>query len=259
MRPPVTAIIPTYNEAPNIREAIRSVQWADEIIVVDSFSTDGTPDIVREYLNVTLVQHEYENSARQKNWIIPQAAHEWIFLLDADERVNEALYKEVIQTLEDPGANHAFWIPRENYFMGRSVRHALKGDRVVRLFRRDTCRYQDLAVHAEIETEYPVGELKQSLVHYSYRESAHFLAKMERYAGWSARDHDGRTGRIGPWHLLAKPFFRFIKHYILNRGFLDGRSGLVVSIVMAWGVFLRYLHMIELRNTGLKSEKGKSA
>lgn len=245
----ITAIIPTYNEAPNIRGAIESVSWADEIIVVDSFSSDGTLEIAREFQGVKVFQHEYENSARQKNWIIPQASHEWIFLLDADERVEDDLKQELLKASNEPGKFHAYWIPRENFFFNRSVKHALKGDRVIRLFRRDTCRYQDLAVHAEIETNYPVGELKNSLRHNSYRDSAHFLAKMERYAAWSARDHNERTGRIGAWQLLVKPAFRFYKHYFINLGFLDGRAGLIVSVMMAWGVFLRYLKMIELRKS----------
>ena len=254
MRAKVTAIIPTFNEAPNIRDAIQSVAWADEIIVVDSYSTDGTAGMVREHQRVRFVQHEYENSATQKNWIIPQASHEWIFLLDADERVPEALKLEVFRILERGGERHAYWIPRENLFLGRTVKHALKGDKVIRLFKRDTCRYQNLAVHAEIETDYPVGQLKNSILHYSYRDSRHFLQKMERYAEWSARDHSGRTRAIGFWHLLVKPWFRFCKHYVFNLGFLDGRAGFIVSAVMAWGVFLRYLKLIELRQKSANRE-----
>lgn len=243
----ITAIIPTFNEEPNIKAAIKSVLWADEIIVVDSFSTDNTLAVASSFKSVRITQHEYENSARQKNWIIPQAKHEWIFLLDADERVSEALKEEVLKTVKDPDQYHAFWVPRENYFFGRSVNHALKGDKVIRLFKRDTCEYEDLAVHAEIITDYPVGQLSNSLIHQSYRDSKHFLSKMERYAEWSSRDHASKTPRIGAFQLMIKPAFRFFKHYFLNRGFLDGRAGLLVSIIMAWGVFLRYLKMLENR------------
>jgi glycosyltransferase involved in cell wall biosynthesis len=243
----VTAIIPCYNEIDHIGEAIESVSWADEIIVVDSFSTDGTYEYLLSVKNIQLHQRTYQNSANQKNWIIPQATHEWIFLLDADERVPAPLRDEVLKTLEDPGEFHAFWIPRENFFLGRSLKHTLRGDAVIRLFRRDTCRYRDLQVHAEIETDHPVGRLKNRLAHHSYKSARHFLKKMERYAEWSAADHDKRTGRVGAFHLLVKPAFRFFKHYVINGGFLDGRAGLIVSVVMAWGVFLRYLKMIELR------------
>ena len=240
--PKITAIIPTFNEEAHINAALDSVSWADEIIVVDSFSTDRTPALVRENNRVRFVQHEYVNSATQKNWIIPQAKNEWIFLLDADERVTKALRSELqaFQGRNESIAESAYWISRKNFFLGQRLNHIWKGDAVIRLFHRDQCRYQDLAVHAEIETKGKIGRLKGSLEHHSFLTMERYLEKLERYAHWSARDYDKRTGRIGFYQLWLKPAYRFCKHYILELGFLDGKAGYTISKLMARGVRRRY-------------------
>lgn len=243
----ITALITCYNEAPNIKGAIESVLWADEIMVVDSFSDDGTVEIIKEFPQVRLLQHKYESAAIQKNWAIPQASHNWIFVLDSDERVTDKLKKEILEKASKPGKYHGWWIPRVNYFLGRPVPHAFAGDKVIRLFRKDTCKYEQLAVHAEVISDEPIGRFKNHIVHYSYRDADHFLEKVDRYAGWSAKDHEPKTGRITWFHLFIKPAFRFFKHYIWQMGFLDGKPGYIVSSLMAWGVFLRYFKMIDMR------------
>ena len=137
----ITAIIPTYNEELSIEKAIKSVLWADEIIIVDSFSTDRTVEIARRYTD-NILSHEYINSATQKNWTIPQASHPWIFVLDADEHATIALAEEVKSVLEKGTDMYAFWIRRQNYFMGKRLRFSgWQNDSVIRLFKRDFCRY----------------------------------------------------------------------------------------------------------------------
>ncbi len=139
----LTTIIPTGNEAHNIIEAIKSVEFADEVMVVDSFSTDATVKLA-EPLADTILQREYENSASQKNWAIPQAQHEWILLLDADERVTPALKKEVLSIINSNTQYSGFWIKRQNYFMKKKVRFSgWQGDKVIRLFKRDECKYEN--------------------------------------------------------------------------------------------------------------------
>lgn len=245
----LSVIITTHNEAHNIGQALASVKWADELLVVDSFSADDTVAIAQSYTD-RVYQRAYQGPADQKNWIIPQASHEWILLLDADERVTPELKKEIQRWL---AADHipydAFWIGRKNYFLGKEIRFSgWQGDQVVRFFRRDICRYNEKRVHEEIITEgIQTGLLKNKLLHYTYKDSAHFLEKIHRYAEWSAQDHEGETAQVNAYHLLLKPLFRFFKHYILKLGFLDGRTGLVVSSIMAWGVFLRYLKIVEYR------------
>ncbi len=242
----VTAIIPCFNEEKNIRKALESVRWADEVMVVDSFSTDNTLDIAREFTDVIL-QREYENSASQKNWAIPQAKHDWIILLDADEWATPELEAEVKQILTNPQKD-AYWIYRQNYFMGEKIRYSgWQNDRVVRLFRR-SCRYEPLHVHAEVITKgIEVGVLKHKLQHNTFKSTANYLKKLERYGDWAARDYAKNMQRVGFFHLLVKPFVRFLKHYVLKLGILDGRVGFIISALAAWSVFLRYFKLMELR------------
>jgi len=245
---PITVIITTFNEADNIAGVLASVDWADEIILVDSFSTDNTAALAQQHPKVRLLQRTYTGPADQKNWAIPQAKHEWILLLDADERVTPALRSEIETWLgRDSIPYDAFWIGRNNHFLGRRVRYSgWQGDAVVRFFRRDVCRYDDKQVHEEIVTQgLRVSRLTHKMEHYTFKNAAHFLDKVNRYAAWSAQDYAVKTPKVTVFHLFFKPLFRFFKHYILQRGFLDGRTGFVVCAILAWSVFLRYLYLLE--------------
>jgi len=139
----LSAIIPTFNEEENLRECLESVRWADEVLVVDSFSQDRTVEIASE-LGARVVQHEYVNSAAQKNWAIPLALHPWVLLVDADERVTLDLRDEIRELLTVEPPFDGYWIRRANHFLGRRMEHCgWETDRVIRLFRRDVARYQD--------------------------------------------------------------------------------------------------------------------
>lgn len=255
----ISAIIPCFNEQHNIAGAIESCQFADEIIVVDSFSTDETLEIIKKYPDVILLQHEYEHSAAQKNWTIPQAKHDWVFLLDADERTNQKLIDEIRETVNSSPKQVAFWIGRDNIFMDQSVSHVWKGDAVIRLFRKSQCRYENKHVHAEIITDGEIGRLNQRLSHDTYAGKgleAHLLKGM-RYTTWAALDRVNKIKKISSYHLLVKPFFAFLKRYILNRGFLDGKAGFIISCMGAWNVFIRNvkiyrMHQGEKFDTKLK-------
>lgn len=247
----LTVLIPTFNEVENLRQLLPLVSWADEVLVVDSFSTDDTVNYALS-MGAKVIQRAYGNSASQKNWAIPQAAHSWIFLIDADERPTPDLVKEVQQILTQPEAEEspvAYWIGRNNYFLGKPIRFSgWQNDAVIRLFKRDDCQYEEKEVHAEILSTGKIARLKARFDHYTYKDMAHFLAKMERYAYWSAKDHLAKTKQITWFHLYIKPAFRFFKHYILKQGFRDGKEGLIVCKVLAWGVFLRYVMMLEMKN-----------
>lgn len=244
----LTVLIPTFNEAENLEKLLPLVQWADEILVVDSFSTDDTVAIAQKH-GARVIQRVYDYPGYQKNWGIPQARNAWVFIVDADERPTPALIEEIKKIIQQPARETvAYWIGRENYFLNQRIRYSgWQGDKVIRLIWRDKCCYGQERVHEEIVAEGKVGQLQHKLQHFTYRSLQHFLAKMERYADWSALDHSKRTRRVGFFHLYLKPAFRFFKHYILQRGFLDGRAGLIVSVVMAWGVFLRYAKLYEKR------------
>lgn len=246
----ITAIIPCYNEEQTLEAAIESVKFADELLVVDSYSTDSSLGIAKKY-GARIIQREYENSASQKNWAIPQATHEWILLLDADEVIPMALRAEVEAVVNASPKEVAFWIPRRNKFMGRWIKYSgWQGDKVIRLFKKSRCRYEDKHVHAEIEADGPIGQLNNAIDHDTYRGLDAYIRKLDRYADWQARDYHSRTGRIGIYHLWLKPGFRFFKHYWLKGGFRDGVPGLTISYLQAYAVRMRYLKMWDLRRTG---------
>ncbi|MEZ5041464.1 MAG: glycosyltransferase family 2 protein [Saprospiraceae bacterium] len=244
---PLSVIIPTFNESDHMEGVLATVDWVDEVLVIDSFSTDDTLEKAKA-LGAKVIQRKYTGPADQKNWAIPQAKNEWVLILDADERLTLSLRAEIEQLLsQDKIAFDGFWIGRQNYFMDQKISYSgWQGDAVIRLIRRDACRYNDKQVHEEIISEgVTIGRLKNKMEHYTFKNATHFLDKMRRYGEWSAQDHLKSTARVTNFHLFFKPLFRFFKHYILQRGFMDGRVGLIISIIMAWSVFLRYLYMIE--------------
>ena len=276
---PLTVIFTTFNEEHNIAAALDSVKgWASEIIVIDSFSTDNTEQIVRLYPNVNFIQRQYLGPSFQKNWAIPLANHEWVLLMDADERTTIEMRYEIeeilrgfrvssfefrvssVQQLETQNLKpetqyDCFWIGFTHYFMGQKVRYSgWQNDKTIRLIRRDKCRYNDNRVHEEIMTEgLQVGHLKNKFEHYTFKDINHFVAKQQRYAAWSAEDYEKKTGTVTYYHLLLKPFFRFFKHFILKKGILDGYVGFIISAVAAWTVFKRYVYVLE--NRRLKNAK----
>jgi glycosyltransferase involved in cell wall biosynthesis len=245
--PALSVIIPTYNEADNLPLLLPLLSWADEVLVVDSYSTDETVAIARRF-GCKVLQRPYQSPADQKNWAMQQAQHDWVLLLDADERPDEHLCAELQLLLKTEPQHRAYWVSRRNFFLGKLVRYGGWGsDKVIRLADRRHCHYPPKQVHEEIECRGSSGWLQQPLDHYTYKDLRHFIAKQERYARWSAQDKAAKTGSLGPWHFVAKPFFRFCKHYLWQRGFLDGYRGLIIASIMAWSVFLRYAHLWELR------------
>ncbi len=242
----LSAIIPAYNEEEMIRKCLESVRWADEIFVVDSFSRDRTVEIAREF-GARVVQHEYVNSATQKNWAIPLAAHPWVLLVDADERVTPQLRDEIREILASEPHADGFWIRRLNHFLGRPMRHCgWETDKVIRLFRRDAARYEDREVHAEIDLPGDLPVLKNPLLHYSFRSFSQYWRKMQLYSDWGASQLR-REGRRAGWISIAlRPFLRFFKMYVVRLGFLDGIHGLVLCFLAAFTVFLKYAKLWEL-------------
>jgi len=244
----LTALIPTGNEIHNIEAVIASVGFADEILIVDSFSTDGTYEKAHK-LATKVIRREYQYSASQKNWAIPQAQHEWILLVDADEHVTQELKTEIIEILKNPkeGVN-AYDIGRNNHFMGERVRFSgWKNDSVIRLFKRDFCNYEDKHVHAKLIVNGTIGKLKHKLYHNTYITFDKYIEKMNRYATLQAKDYETKTGVLTPFHFVIKPFWGFFKHYIIQSGFRDGVVGLTIGYVQGYVIFMRYVKLWLLR------------
>lgn len=241
----ITAIVPTYNEVANIEECLRGLQWADEILVVDSFSTDGTPELAAP-LATRVVQHEYLNSAAQKNWAIPQASHEWIVLLDADERCPPELAREIQKTLLEEPKRDGFWIHRRNFFLGKEMRHGgWSKDKVIRVFRREL-RYQNLPVHADIDVPFErVGMLRERLIHYSIDSLDQFFEKRMRYAVWAASELDREGTRGTAFLIVVRGALHFLKMYVMRGGFRDGMHGFVLAFLYSFYTSAKYVRLWE--------------
>jgi glycosyltransferase involved in cell wall biosynthesis len=255
MRKPLSILIPTFNEEHNIGDCLESVKWADEIFVVDSFSQDRTLDICREYTE-RIVQHEYVNSATQKNWAIPQTTYEWVMIVDADERVSPQLKDSIEKALENPQDYSGFYVKRESFFLDKLIEHGgWERDQVLRLFNKKRGRYQDREVHACIELDGNEGYLEGPLYHYTYRNLDQYFEKFDRYTRWAAGDLKA-AGRHATWTNLAlRPFMRFLKMSVLRLSFLDGTHGLVLSMLAAYSVFMKYARLWEKE---LQEDPGKA-
>lgn len=244
-RRPLTAIVPTFNEEEMIRGCLESVRFADEILVVDSFSTDGTLAIARE-LGARVIQRAFDYPAAQKNWAIPQAAHEWVLLLDADERATPALREEIEQILQQGPRADAYWIRRVNFFLGRPIRRCGWGsDKVIRLFRRDVSRYREQRVHEEIDLPGTLPILRHRLQHLTFRSFGQYFNKLNLYSDWGAGQMYERGRRAKAVEVLLRPIGRFIRMYFLRLGFLEGGRGLVLSLLGAFSVYLKYARLWE--------------
>ena len=249
-RAPISVIVPTGSRDDVIEDCLRSVRWADEVIVVDSYSTDGTLAIAKKYADRVL-QHEYGFSALQKNWAIPQASHAWVLIVDTDERVSAELRAEIEALLRSNPAEAGFRIPRANIVLGRELRGAgYTPDYQVRLFRRDAARYDLRRVHAHIRLDGSCGTLRSPLVHYSGRSLDQMIGNLLLLmTSWEAEQRaPARAQRRarGMWiNLLLRPIAAFGLRYFRQGGWRDGYHGLVVSLVWAIYVAITYMKVWE--------------
>lgn len=246
-RYPLSVVITTYNEEDNIADCIESVIWADEILVVDSFSTDRTVEIIESY-PVRLEQREYYGSAAQKNWALDRVVHDWVLIVDADERVTEPLAREILELLAEEPEAEGYAIRRRNVFVDKVIRHSgWSTDTVIRLFRRDKGRYPNRRVHADLAIEGPTPLLDEAFLHYTFRSFDQYFEKFLNYAEWGAAQAFREGKRAGFLEIFGRPVWRFFRTYVLQLGFLDGRHGLVLCMLMSFGVYLKYARLWEYR------------
>ncbi len=232
-------MIVTKNEEANIEGALKSVADAKEIIVVDSFSKDRTVEICRQFTG-KVYEHEWQGFARQKQMAVDYAEGPWVLILDADERVTPELRAEIAERITDTGCN-GFYIPRENYFIGKWIRHSgWWPDHTLRLFRKERGRLEPREVHEKVVVQGTAGYLKNPLRHYTYRSVSDFVERMERYSSLAAEEIGKKSGRAGFSSLMARPFATFVKMYLLRKGFLDGTRGLVLAVLYSFYTFLKY-------------------
>jgi glycosyltransferase involved in cell wall biosynthesis len=251
----LSAIVTSFNEEENIRECLQSVAFADEVLLVDSFSTDRTVDIAKSLPGVRVVQREYLGAAAQKNWAMDQVAHPWVLIVDADERITPALAREIEQVIASSPKADRFYIRRENVFVDRVIQHSgWSTDKVVRLLRRGAARYPKRRVHADIPAGAHSPTLQSPMVHFTFRSLEQYLEKLNRYAVWGAADLWRKGKQAGPSGLVFRPAWRFVRMYGLQAGFLDGKHGLVLCALQAYGVFLRWAKLWEWRRMEKRGE-----
>jgi len=247
--PCLTAVILTHNEAAFIEECVDSLTWADEIVVFDCFSDDGTRDLARAK-GARVLEHPFVNFAQQRNAALELIESEWIFFVDADERATPALAREVREVIVNR-SEAGWWVPRHNYIVGRCIMHAgWYPDYQLRLLRREKARYHPAReVHEVVILDGKEGYLKNTLIHYNYDTWREFLEKQRRYLAFDARMQVQTGVHPRPWTYVLQPLREFSRRYITLRGFRDGWHGLILSLLMAYTAFLTTVEVGRLRRT----------
>ncbi len=247
--PRVTAVIITLNEAARIADAVNSVSWADEVLVVDSHSTDDTVELARR-AGARVEVRDWPGYIAQKNYGASAARNDWILSLDADERVTPALAGEIqaVMAAEPPAAGYR--MPRVSYYLGRWIRTTdWYPDPQLRLYDRRRGKWTGRYVHESVAVDGAPGRLRHELQHYTYRDVSHHLKTIDRYTSLAARQmfEDGR--RAGIPHVLLHPPAAFLRNYVVRGGFRDGSVGLVVSLLNSYYVFCKFVKLWELRRS----------
>ncbi len=249
----ISAAIITYNEEKNIEDAIRSVSWADEIIVVDSESTDQTRELA-ESLGARVLLKPWAGFSAQKQFAVDEAAHDWIFSLDADERVTDELREGIRGLADKEGHADGFRIPRLSYYMGRAIKHGgWYPDLQLRLFDRRRGKWNGAIVHesVQMEQEARVEILKGDILHYSVDSTGHHNEMIaERYAPLGALKMYEAGRRTSPVKAVFATVFAFMRAYLLKAGFLDGYPGFCIAYFSAHHAFLKHSLLIELQKKG---------
>ncbi|NQW03493.1 MAG: glycosyltransferase family 2 protein [Acidobacteria bacterium] len=252
--PSVTATVITLNEADHIGDCLAALSWADEILVIDSGSTDGTQDLARA-AGARVIERDWPGYAAQKDFAAAQAAHDWIVSVDADERVSPELADSIRRTLEAPGDRIGFRIPRVTFHLGRWIRTTdWYPDFQLRLYDRRHAAWMPASgvrrlVHESVTARGPVGQLSRELQHYAYRDLAHHHDTMQRYTTLAATQMAAEGRRVGLLGLALHPPAAFLRNYLLRRGFMDGTTGLIISAMNAHYVFLKFAKLWALQST----------
>ncbi len=231
-RKKITALLPTFNNERSVRNCLESVKWADEILVVDSFSTDGTLNICREY-GAKIIQHPYVNSAKQKNWAIPYCSNGWVLQIDSDETLEEGAREEIINAIASADSDlGAFRIPRKNFAMGVWARFAnAYPDYVTRLFRREEGRFEDKEVHAHLRVSGRVGTLRRHILHEGMPYLSKQLTNLDRYTRYQADELRKRGKHFHWYHLVLRPWVVFAYYFFWKCGFRMGYRGLLIAMI----------------------------
>ena len=248
LQPKISVLIIVYNEITHIEELINHLNFADEIIVIDAFSTDGTFEKLMTYPEVKTIQRKFLNFSDQRNFVIKQATKDWILFIDADERITPKLKDSILEGVKNKKNIIAFQFPRKFVFKNKIMRFSgLQTDKVFRLFKNGSATYfQHKIVHEQLDVNGKEGIMKHYMLHYSFSGVNQYKNKIEHYALLKAQELLKKGKKPNGYHYYIRPAYKFISNYILRLGILDGNAGYIICKLNAYGVWFRYQELKRL-------------
>ncbi|MEN1786009.1 MAG: glycosyltransferase family 2 protein [Bacteroidota bacterium] len=246
----ISALLITLNEEENISAVLKNLDFADEILVVDSYSNDATVSIIQQHHGVKLLQRPFKNYTDQKQFALEQASHNWVLFLDADERITPDLKKELLEVVNAKEETaSAYYFLRTFMFKNQILRFSgWQTDKNYRLFKKDKVRFlQEKIVHETLEVDGPSATLRNKLIHYSYKSYEDYKGKMVKYGKMKAQEEFKKGKRAYWYHFVLRPTYKFFYHYIIRLGFLDGKKGITISYLNTLGVLSRFRELKRLQ------------
>ncbi len=242
----ISAAIIALNEKDNIRDAIKSLSFADQIIVADTGSTDNTAEIAKN-AGAEVHKIKFSGFGETKNKALELCDGEWVFLLDADERVSEELAESILKAAAHNSDTAGFNVNRLTYFLGKPIRHSgWYPDYILRFFKREKGKFSPRLVHEEITVDGPVGRLDGLIIHYSYTNLRQYLDKLNEYSSLSAREMRSSDRKFNYADFIFRPFLIFLKMYFFKAGFLDGFNGILLAALSSYHVLIKYAKLRQL-------------
>lgn len=245
----LTALVITFNEEQNIKIVLHDLAFADEIIVVDSFSSDQTFEIASSFKNVKVVQRIFDNFAAQRNYALSLASNPWILFLDADERLTPELQKEISAVIHLNNSSSAYYMRRNFMFENKKLRFSgWQTDKIIRLFKKEKSSYNSKKiVHEKLIVNGKIGKLKNRLIHYSYSNYEDYKKKMIFYGQLKAKEELERNTKPNFFHFYIRPAYQFLNQYLVRFGFLDGKKGIIICYLNALSVSVRFQELKKMR------------
>ncbi|WP_304143175.1 glycosyltransferase family 2 protein [Mesoflavibacter zeaxanthinifaciens] len=244
----ISGVVITYNEEKHIEALIKNLDFVDEILFIDSFSTDNITKILENYPSVNFIQHRFKNFASQRNFAISKACGEWILFLDADERISTELRNEILTIINKPSKPVAYKIPRKFYINNKPINFSgLQTDYIFRLFKKGEAFYdENKYVHEQLNFSGDFGLLNAYIKHYTYKNFSDYKNKTIFYANLKAKELVDSKKQFSYFKLILKPLYKFFYNYIFRLGFLDGKQGFIICYLNAYGVYIRYKKLKDL-------------
>ena len=245
----LTALVITYNEEQNIKSVLDHLAFADEIIVVDSFSNDKTFEIASTFKNVKVIQRAFDNFASQRNYALSLASNSWILFVDADERLTTELQKEISFVINQENSASAYFVRRNFMFQNSKLRFSgWQTDKIIRLFRKESATYNhEKIVHEKLIVNGKIGKLNNKLIHYSYSNFEDYKQKMIFYGQLKAQEEFLKNTKPNAFHFYIRPAYQFLNQYLLRFGILDGKKGIIICYLNALSVAVRFQELKKIR------------